>query len=197
MDDRPLSVTSGHVFIATSVDGFVAREDHRLDWLTKQATGDEDYGYESFVESVDGLVMGRGSYENVRTFGEWPYRKDVVVLSRSLQQSDVPAELAGQVRISALDPVGVMQSLSEEGWTRAYVDGGRLIQSFLRCGLIEDLVLTTVPILIGEGIRLFGPLADDLDLELLSSTSFASGLVQSHYRVRADAAAHDEEGGSR
>ena len=175
---------TGHVFIATSLDGFIAREDHRLDWLMKQHTEGEDHGYRVFIESVDGIVMGRGSYENVLTFGEWPYTKPVVVMSRTLSQAAVPADLDGRVEVTALDPPELMQRLEQGGWSRAYVDGGRVVRSFIRCGLIEEIALTTVPILIGGGIRLFGGLAQDIDLELVDSRSFRSGMVQTRYRIK-------------
>jgi dihydrofolate reductase len=178
-------VTTGHVFIATSLDGFVARKDHQLDWLTKQDTQGGDQGFARFMESVDGLVMGRNSYETVLGFDqEWPYATPVVVLSRSLSQSDVPAELVGKVEMSDLEPVELMTQLAKDGWSRAYVDGGRLVQSFIRLGLVEDIILTVVPILIGDGLHLFGELESDIDLELLGSKSFDSGLVQSHYRLK-------------
>jgi len=178
-------MTSGHVFIATSLDGFVARLDHQLDWLTKQDTGGEEHGYEAFMASVDGLVMGRGSYTTVLAFEGWPYEKPVVVMSKSLTQADVPARLAGRVRIVASEPAELMDELDRQGWRRVYVDGGRVVQSFLGAGLIEDLTLTLVPILIGTGQRLFGELDADIDLELLEATPFESGLVRTRYRVRA------------
>ena len=178
-------MTTGHVFIATSLDGFVARRDRQLDWLMKQDTNGEDHGFDEFMASVDGLVMGRGSYQTVLGFDqEWPYTKPVVVLSRSLSPSDVPAELAGKVEISALEPVALMEKLGQDGWSCVYVDGGRVVQSFIRLGLVESIVLTQVPILIGDGLPLFGELERDIDLELLSSKAFCSGMVQSHYRVK-------------
>ncbi|MGI9659234.1 MAG: dihydrofolate reductase family protein, partial [Gaiellaceae bacterium] len=119
----------------------------------------------------------------VVSFDEWPYQKPVVVMSKSLTEADVPDELESKVRLTRLDPAELMQELSEEGWERAYVDGGRIVQSFLRAGLIAELVLTSVPVLIGSGIRLFGELRDDVHLELVSSESFESGVVQSHYRI--------------
>ena len=176
-------MTTGHVFIATSLDGFVAREDHQIDWLMKQNTRGEDHGYDDFIGSVDGIVMGRGSYENVLTFGEWPYEKPVVVMSKRLTQSDIPAELKDKVNLTDFEPPDLMQSLRTDGWSRAYVDGGKVVQSFVRCGLIEDVILTTVPILIGTGRRLFGEIDHDIDLDLIGSTSFKSGLVQNHYRI--------------
>lgn len=177
-------MTSGHVYIATSLDGFVARRDHRIDWLMKQNTAGEDHGFEAFMDSVDGLVMGRGSFLNVLSFGEWPYRKPVMVMSRTLGEEDVPKALRDKVRLTRQSPVELMASLRDVGWQRAYIDGGQLVQSFIREGLIDDLTLATIPILIGDGIRLFGELERDIDLQLLSSTSFPSGIVQSHYRPK-------------
>lgn len=176
-------MTTGHVFMAISLDGFVARQDHQLDWLMKQNTEGEEHGYDEFTASVDGIVMGSGSFKNVLTFGEWPYKKPVVVMSKSMTQANVPAELAGKVRVSALEPTALMQSLEKDGWSRAYVDGGKIVQSFIKCGLIDDFVLTIVPILIGDGKRLFGPIDGDIDLELISSTPFKSGMLQNKYRV--------------
>ena len=176
-------MTTGHVFIAMSLDGFVARADHQLDWLMKQKTDGEDHGYEAFMASVDGLVMGRGTYETVLTLGDWPYAKPVIVMSRTLSQDDVPSALAESVEISGLNPPDLMSSLHERGWSRAYVDGGLLVQSFIRCGLVADLVVTIIPILIGDGRRLFGTIDGDIDLELLSVKSFDSGLLQTRYQI--------------
>jgi len=176
-------MTTGHVFIATSLDGFVARTDHRIDWLTKQPTTGEEHGYEAFMEGVDGIIMGRGSYENVLTFGDWPYSKPVIVMSRSLSPSDLPLALRDKVRLTSLTPAALMQSVAKDGWARAYVDGGKVVQSFIRDGLIDDIVLATIPILIGEGLSLFGATEEDIDLKLLNTAAFPSGIVQSHYQV--------------
>lgn len=177
-------MVTGHVFIASSLDGFIARPDGDLDWLMKQATEGEDHGYETFMASVDGLIMGRGSYEKVLTFGPWPYDKPVVVLSRSLSDRDLREDLAGRVRIADAGPRQIMATLAAEGWRRAYVDGGRVIQSFLREGLIADIALTRIPILLGDGLPLFGPLEHDIDLQHLATKTYPSGLVRSDYRVR-------------
>lgn len=177
-------MTTGHVYIATSLDGFVAREDHTLDWLMKQPTDGEDYGYDAFIDSVDGLVMGRGSYETVLSFDKWLYTKPVLVMSTSLSKADIPDELKGKVEItSETDPAKVMSDLHEKGWKRVYVDGGRLVQSFMRAGLVDDITLTLIPVLIGKGIRLFGDIEQDIDLKLLSSQSYGSGLVMNRYKV--------------
>ena len=174
---------TGHVFLGVSLDGFVARLDHRLDWLTKHEATGEDHGYDAFMAAVDGIIMGSGSFRTVLTFGEWPYRKPVMVMSRSMTPRDIPPALAERVRVTDLGPRELMQALRRQGWSRAYVDGGRVVQSFIRDGLIEDLVLTIVPILIGTGIRPFGEIGSDIDLELTGTTPFPSGLVQVRYRV--------------
>ena len=176
-------MTTGHIFIATSLDGFVARKDGRLDWLMKQKTEAEDHGFDAFMDTVDGIVMGRGSFQQVLSFDKWPYKKPVVVMSRSLRHEDIPPALSSQVRLTSRDPTNTMRMLADNGWHRAYVDGGRLVQSFLRLGLIADITLTRVPILIGDGIPLFGKLDHDIDLEHQSTRTFASGLVTSTYKL--------------
>lgn len=178
-------MTTGHVYIAASLDGYIARLDGNLDWLMKQPTEGENFGYDDFMESVDGLVMGRGTYEKVLSFGEWPYARPVMVLSNSLTQAEIPGMLEGKVRVSGAPPADVMQELEDEGWDRAYVDGGKVIQSFLRAGLIADMIITHVPILLGSGIPLFGPVDQDIDLTHLETRAFASGLIRSHYEVGA------------
>ena len=177
-------MTSGHVFIATSLDGFIAREDGALDWLDKQNVSGEDHGYEAFMETVDGLVMGRNTFEKVLSFDcDWPYKKSVQVMSKSLSQANIPTALQDTVHVTDLEPRPLMAKLSEEGWKRAYVDGGKVVQSFLKAKLIEDLHISQMPILIGKGAPLFGDLTEDIDLELLGSRTFKSGVVEVRYRV--------------
>ncbi len=170
--------------MAMSLDGFIARADGNLDWLMKQKTDGEDHGYDNFMASVDGLIMGRGSFEKVLSFDEWPYQKPVVVMSRTLRVADLPDGLRNTVTLSTLEPEELMQELGRKGWQRAYVDGGKIIQSFLRAELIADITITHIPILIGDGLPLFGQLDRDIDLEHLETRSFASGLVSSKYRVQ-------------
>lgn len=176
-------MVTGHVFIATSLDGFIARRNGDLDWLMKHNTEGEDYGYDAFMASVDGLIMGRGTFEKVMSFGEWPYPKPVIVISRSLTSDAIPAALKAKVRLSKLTPKALMEQLHNEGWSRAYVDGGKVIQSFLAEELIDDMTLTHIPILIGDGLPLFGPTPRDIDLELIETHAFPSGLATSKYRV--------------
>jgi len=177
-------MTTGHVFIGTSLDGFIARRDGDIDWLVGFSALGEDHGYDTHMARVDGIIMGRGSFEKAVSFDPWPYDKPVLVLSRSLEAAAVPARLAGKAEILALTPEAAMAEAQRRGWHGAYVDGGALIQSFLRAGLIEDMVISRVPVLIGSGLPLFGALDEDIALEHLATTWFPSGLVQSHYRVR-------------
>lgn len=174
---------TGHVFIAASLDGFIARADGDIDWLTPFATGGEDTGYDAFMASVDGVVMGRGTFEKVLSFGAWPFSEPVIVSSRTLSQNDLRADLDGKLRISSLAPRPLMEALAADGWKRAYVDGGKLIQSFLREGLISDIILTRIPVLLGEGIPLFGKMDGDITLRHVETRTFASGLVQSKYSI--------------
>jgi dihydrofolate reductase len=172
------------VFIATSLDGFIAREDGNLDWLTSLPDTGEDHGYEALMEAVDGLIMGRNTYEIVRGFGvDWPYSKPVVVMSRTLGPDDVPSDLKGRVEITGKGPEAIASELEERGWTAAYVDGGAVIRGFLAAGLVERLTLTRVPVILGKGIPLFDGTVPEVALALEESRAFPSGLVTSTYRV--------------
>lgn len=175
---------TGHVFIATSLDGYIARPDGDIAWLLERDDPAEDHGYADFIADKSMIVMGRGSYEKVVTLPAWPYDRPVLVLSKQLAGTQVPDALQGKVRFADLSPKDAMAEMERQQVRRVYVDGGQLVQSFLRDRLIADMVITTVPVLIGEGRRLFGPLPQDIDLTLVSSRRFPSGLVQSTYQVR-------------
>ena len=174
---------SSHVFIATSLDGYIAKLDGGIDWLVSRGDPAEDHGYSDFIKDIDGIVMGRGTFEKVLSFEQWAYTLPVVVLSRSLRSVDLPSKLVGKVRIFDFSPNEAISFLENEGWNRAYIDGGKMIQSFLRAGLISDMVITTIPVLLGDGLRLFGQLNEELSLKHLTTKSFPSGLVQSTYAV--------------
>ncbi len=176
-------MTTGHVFIAVSLDGFIARRDGDIDWLENLDAENEDNGFAEMMASVDGLIMGRATFQKVLSFGEWVYEKPVVVMSRSLTQTDIPDHLKERVRLSRSTPKTLLGELDAEGWRRAYLDGGKVIQSFLSEGLIEDLWLTRAPVLIGEGLPLFGPVPHDTNLAHRDTRVFPSGLVSSKYRI--------------
>ena len=167
------------VFIGTSVDGFIARTDGALDFLPPG--GGEEHGYEAFMASVDALVIGRKTYETVLAFDTWPYGdKPVFVLStRPL----APAPTGAVVERMTGPPAHVVSQLAARGIQHAYVDGGITIQGFLQAGLIQRLIITRVPVLIGTGIPLFGATPRDIALKHIATRQYASGLVQSEYEV--------------
>jgi len=172
------------VFIATSLDGFIARKDGAIDWLMRpeDAIPGEDYGYQAFFDSIDALVMGRNTYELALTFDAWPYAgKRVVVLSSG--SPSIPPHLAGQVEHMSGSPAGIVQRLAKRGAQHVYVDGGDTIQRFLRAGLIHDLTLTRLPVLLGDGIPLFGTLEKDVHLQHIETKIYPNGFVQSKYKI--------------
>ena len=167
------------VFIATSLDGFIAREDGTLDWLPSDP---EPHGYDEFIASVDAIVIGRKTFETVLTFGEWAYgTKPVVVLSS--RPSELTAPKGAVCDMMSGTPTEVVARLAERGLQHLYVDGGVTIQGFLEAGLIQRLVITRIPVLLGRGIPLFGPISRDVRLEHVATRAYPSGLVQSEYRV--------------
>lgn len=170
------------VFIGSSADGFIARKDGRIDWLPPVDPAN-DLGFNEFFDSCDFLVMGRNTYETVRAMSEWPYgKKQIIVLSH--HELPVADALKTRIEVMCETPERIVKILEARGAKRVYVDGGRTIQSFLDAGLIDDLTITTVPVLIGEGIPLFGPIRRDIKLMLLRSENFAEGgYVQNVYRV--------------
>ena len=169
------------VFIGTSVDGFIARPNGDLDFLPPG--GGEPHGYAEFMDTVDALVIGRKTYETVLAFETWPYgEKPVFVLST---QPLAPAPVGAVVEHLSGDPTKIVSELDGRGIKHVYVDGGITIQRFLRAGLIQRLIITRVPVLIGDGVPLFGSLVRDVRLEHIATRHYASGLVQTEYRVTA------------
>lgn len=172
------------VFIATSLDGFIARPDGNLDWLIGAADPADDHGYADFMAGIDTLAMGRNTFEKVLTFGEWPYLgRRVVVFSRTLTRQTLPAALAGAVELFSGSVAELAAHLERSGARSVYVDGGQLIQGFLGAGLIDAITLTRIPVLLGSGIPLFGPVPQDIRLEHVHTRAYESGFVQSTYRV--------------
>jgi len=168
------------VFVGTSVDGFIARSNGALDFLPEG--GGEPHGYDEFIASVDAIVIGRKTFETVLSFPAWPYGdKHVVVLSG--RPLDLSAVVGGVVEQMAGPPAEIVSQLAARGVHHLYVDGGITIQGFLRAGLIERLVITRVPVLIGDGIPLFGTLPRDVRLRHLMTRHYPSGLVQSEYTI--------------
>ena len=168
------------VFIGTSVDGFIARPNGDLDWLP--AGGGEPHGYDEFIAGVDAIVIGRKTFETVLTFAVWPYGdKRVVVLSS--RPVDLSAARGGVVEQMGGSPAEIVSQLAAGGAHHLYVDGGITIQGFLRAGLVQRLIITRVPVLIGVGVPLFSTLPRDVRLRHVTTRHYPSGLVQSEYHV--------------
>jgi dihydrofolate reductase len=168
------------VFVGTSVDGFIARRNGDFDFLPEG--GGEPHGYDEFLASVDVLVIGRNTYEKVLTFDSWPYagKRVVVLSSRAVHLVNVRGAVLEHM---SGPPAEITDRLSASGAKHAYVDGGITVQRFLRAGLIQRIIVTRVPVLIGDGIPLFGSLPDDVQLRHVLTTAYPSGLVKSEYEV--------------
>jgi dihydrofolate reductase len=168
------------VFIGASVDGYIARLNGALDFLPPD--GGEPHGYNDFIATVDAIVIGRKTFETVLGFPEWPYgEKRVIVLSsKPLSFSSVRG---GVVEQMAGTPAEIVARLAARGFRHLYIDGGVTVQGFLRAGQIQRLIITRVPVLIGEGIPLFGSLLHDIKLRHIQTQHYASGLVKTEYEI--------------
>lgn len=175
------------VYIAQSLDGYIATPDGDVDWLSQfdDSLGREDYGYHEFLDSVDVIVMGSHTYEKVLSFLMWPYEdKHVIVLSG--RELEIPDDLQDKVTLMNAEPAEVVARLAEAKAEHVYVDGGDTLSRFLAAGLIESLTVTTVPLLLGAGRPLFSALPAEIALEHLQTQTFPNGLVQTKYRVIRD-----------
>lgn len=171
------------VFIGTSLDGFIARSDGDIGWLERFADGDAVKAYEEFTSTVDAFVIGRGTFEKVLRFPSWPYEKHVFVLSTSLTK--VPEKAWPEVTVLSMEPGALLHYLAGKGYSVIYVDGGKVIQEFLKADLIDEMIISRVPVLIGSGIPLFGHLDNDLHFRHVRTHTSSNGLVRSHYeRIR-------------
>ncbi len=170
------------VFVGTSVDGFIARPNGDFDFLPEG--GGEPHGYNEFMASVDAIVIGRMTFEKVLSFDAWPYgdKRVVILSSRPL---DLSAVVGGVVEQMAGAPAEIVTQLAARGVHHLYIDGGITIQRFLRAGMIQRLIITRVPVLIGAGIPLFSSLPRDIRLHHVATRQYASGLVQSEYEIAA------------
>ena len=173
-----------YVYVATSIDGYIAKKDGSVDWLADYPNPDaSDFGFAEFMAGMDVVVMGRNTFEKVLTFGQWPYEKPVCVLSRTLR--GVPDQLVGKAEIVEGAPVSIVERLNARGHQNIYVDGGRVIQSFLSHDLIDEMVITRVPMVLGNGVPLFGTTDSSLKFTLTGSEVLIGQLVMSKYsRVR-------------
>lgn len=174
---------ANYVYIATSLDGFIATKDGGIDWLMETPNPDNsDYGYAEFINRVDAIIMGRNSYEKVLTFGEWPYNKKVFILSNTLKS--LSENMINKAEIINGDLKNIISQLANRGFLNLYIDGGKVIQSFLNENLIDELIITRIPILLGEGIPLFGKLSKQIKLTHTKTETLNEQLVKSHYTLK-------------
>jgi dihydrofolate reductase len=171
---------ANYVYIATSLDGYIATEDKGLDWLNDIPNPDNsDFGFTEFMDKMDALVMGRKTFDMVLSFGEWPYSKPVFVLSNSV--TEVAPAMTGKAEFINGSPAEITTRLQNKGYANLYIDGGRTIQSFLRDDLIDELIITKLPVLLGGGIPLFASLDTELKFEHKETMVLNNYLVKSHY----------------
>lgn len=170
------------VFIATSLDGFIADKNGGLDWLQSIPNPDnDDMGFVEFTDGVDALVMGRTTFETVIGFDvPWPYDKPVFVLSNKLKE--IPVSHKDKAYLVKGTLTEILEQIHEKGHERLYIDGGTTIRNFLKADLIDEIVLTTIPILLGGGSSLFGELPSELNFELIGTKIFLNQITQNHYK---------------
>lgn len=171
------------VYVATSIDGFIAKRDGDIQWLhdPKYASAKlNGLEYDDFIATVDTIVMGRNTYEKVRTFGVWPY-ECVPVVVLTTRPMDIPKELEGKIRVENRTPLQLASMLESEGKRHLYIDGGLTIQSFLNAGLIDEMTITRIPILLGSGISLFGESEKETPMRLIAVSGSENGFVQVRY----------------
>ncbi|WP_282126188.1 dihydrofolate reductase family protein [Marinifilum flexuosum] len=170
------------VFIAQSLDGYIADRNGGLGWLEMVPNPEKlDMGYMSTIERIDALVMGRNTFDTVCSFGiDWPYTKPVFVISNSM--SEVPGKYKGKIELVKGSLSEILESIHAKGYESLYIDGGKTIQSFLKEDLIDELIVTTIPILLGEGASLFGNLPKEQEYELVESKVYLDQIVQSAYK---------------
>lgn len=169
-----------YVYIASSIDGYIATSDGDIDWLRETPNpNNSDYGYSEFIKNIDALMMGRNSFEKVLSFDEWPYQEKVFVLTSTL--TDIPTRLSGKVEFISASPKEAVSIAHSQGFNNLYIDGGRVIQSFLGADLIDELIVTRIPVILGEGIPLFGSLLEPLKFTHQNTEVYDNALVKSHY----------------
>jgi dihydrofolate reductase len=171
---------SNIVYIATSLDGYIAKVDGGIDWLMEIPNPDQsDYGFADFLSRIDGVLMGRKTYEIVQDFDQWIYTKPVFVLTQTLDA--LPGKWAHKAEIVKGEPTEVIAALNSRGINNIYVDGGKTIQSLLSLDLIDEMIITKIPILLGNGIPLFSNGNSELKFEHIETDVYYGGLVKSRY----------------
>ena len=169
------------VFIATSIDGYIADKNGSIEWLHSIPNPDQiDMGYGEFISQIDALVMGRTTFETVCRFDiDWPYQKPVFVLSNTL--TSIPEEFKDKAELLKGTLKEILEKIHERDCYKLYIDGGKTIQGFLKEDMIDEMTITTIPILLGGGIPLFTELSNQLNFECVDSKIYLDKVVQNHF----------------
>ena len=166
------------VYIAISIDGYIARSDGNLDWLDRVGGFDEDYGFQTLLDSIDAVILGRKTYEAAATVPDWPYKgKRIVILSNTLKTVREGAE------IFRGDITQLLSQLNSDGIKHIWIDGGLTISKFLNLQMVDSMTLSVIPVILGAGIPLYHAIDKELSCSLVSSQSYPSGLVQLKYEI--------------
>ncbi|RLV60001.1 dihydrofolate reductase [Parashewanella curva] len=169
------------VFIATSLDGYIADKNRSVDWLHTVPNPDNlDMGFDAHMERIDALIMGRNTMELVLSFDcDWPYNKPVFVLSNTLEQ--IPSGYEDKIQLIKGELSEIIKQLKLKGYEDIYIDGGITIQQFLKQDLIDEMLITTIPIVLGGGIPLFAELAHPIEFRCVESIHFNNGVGQNRF----------------
>lgn len=172
---------SNIIYIATSIDGYIARKDGDIDWLMEIPNPENnDFGFSAFMKEMDGIIMGRRTFEQVVSFGQWLYAKPVFVLSNSMKS--VPSKFENKVEIVSGSLASIIDSLNKKGYVNLYIDGGKTIQSFLKQNLIDEIIITMIPIILGSGIPLFAEMDIEIKMRHVETEIYNNTLVKSRYK---------------
>ena len=175
-------IMSNRIYIATSLDGFIADKNGAIDWLSMVPITEEVQSeFTNFMDTIDALVMGRNTFEIVKGFGgEWPYNKKVFVVSNSM--NSIPSGYEDKTELIKGTPTEIVEQLHKRGYENLYIDGGKTIQNFLKEDLIDDMIISAIPILLGDGKPLFGELSNPQKFKLVDTKVISNLMVQTHYR---------------
>lgn len=169
------------LFIATSLDGYIAKPNDDLGFLKLVEKEGEDYGYAKFTANIDTIIIGRKTYDwVVREIGASHYNngdRNVYVITKTKRQN------VGKTIFYTGNPIELVQQLKNETGKDIYCDGGaEIVNELLKSDLIDEFIISIVPVLVGDGIRLFKDGRPEQQLELVNSKTFDTGLIQLHYR---------------
>jgi len=179
---KKIMIKKNSVFIATSIDGYISDKNNGIEWLHSIPNpNNDDMGYIEFTNNIDALIMGRTTFEIVCGFDvDWPYDKPVFVLSRTL--SEIPESYKGKAFLLRGTLTEILDQIHTKGYNRLYIDGGTTIRNFLKEDLIDEMFLTTIPVLLGGGTSLFSELPNELKFELIETTTYLNQITQNHYK---------------